>query len=225
MGGVPIAITGTLANNISGNAATATVANSCSGNAATATTITSTLPMSKGGTGSATATGVWPIGSIICMSTNSPPSFGTWRLVDKLYTYGNGSNIAYATPNATNIASIDTCSFIRTGHVVKINLGFTTAVTFTDSTFEICTLDFNTFGLSQIPYVQRFTTFSDGGQVVLSLSLSSAGVLSCVDVFQRNNTEAKLAPQAISYFTMILPVRYTHMLDNKCDKFFFQRTA
>ena len=173
-----------------------------------------------------------PVGSIICMATNKNPGdllgFGTWELVDKeltnnFYTLTTGKGWTDVNGTATSDSG-----FHISGHSLTLRLILKLNNATSDSTYIVGTIDPSYLGLTQLPLTKTGIPFTvDGGEVVGNATISTAGTVQINDGWT-------VSSGAISHsinLTYSVPIHasytvpYQTMLDEKCNKFYFKRTA
>ncbi len=173
---------------------------------------------------------LYPVGSVYITSTNSNPASylgGTWSLIDKGFKltepYNAGTNVF--TLNTTNTTSLTSCWVSRYDHMLQIEIVWVNKVVGNDNTiswgnFNMAALGTTgTFGVTV-----RHDGFSDGGNGFLQIALSNTGELVSYDVVTKA-ANGTIAAGNTLYFTALLPIRMSSMLDSFCDKFYWKRTA
>ena len=175
-----------------------------------------------------------PIGSIICMSSNTNPSTlygGTWTLVDKELSY-RFHNLYKSGWSATNATAQTSAGAVIGGHAMDIRLEVTTTTALSDSTIELGYINPNALGITEFPIVYRYVPFSyDGGgvfDVVGQTVITDVGRITVEDIWTAtangaSHAYASGAPLHMIYHFSSIPFNY--MLDSYCDKFYFKRTA
>lgn len=175
-----------------------------------------------------------PIGSIICMSSNTNPSElygGTWTLVDKELSY-RFHNLRESGWSATNATAQASAGARIGGHAMDIRLEIITTAALSDSTIELGYINPNALGITEFPIAYHYVPFSyDGGgvkDVVGQTVLTNAGRVTVEDIWTAtadgaSHAYASGSNLAIIYHFSTIP--YTLMLDSYCDKFYFKRTA
>ena len=176
-------------------------------------------------------TNVHPIGSVLCMSTNTNPEdtlgYGTWTLIDKEFTpqYKYVSDNAGWTAANGSIATNYSAMYLA-GHSINMRLQITITAATLDSDLLLGTLDPSAFGLTGIPHQKLHNTFFvDGGETLGAISIGTDGKVTL------NETVGVLTGEHSMNITypLNLHVIYTvfpqHMLDSFCNKFYFKRTA
>lgn len=184
----------------------------------------STTPVSK-------ITGYYPIGSIICMSTNTNPTAyygGTWKLVDKklksqwissgFFTWDNTN-----TKDASTTSSRSSVAILN-GNTIELRIRWYNKVAMSDSAIVIGTIDFSKIGLST-KHDQYTVGWADGLNAVPLLYLgSTSGKVYIYDWVTRAVDYGSTTGASI-WANWIINERYTSFIDSFCDKFYFQRTA
>ena len=166
-----------------------------------------------------------PVGSVCVTSTNKAPTFGgTWTLIDKKFTpshTNSSTNGTLFTINSTNTKSHSTY-VIREGHILRIRSNITTKVALKDGTVALGTYKFADLGISSLTSQTYTIGYSDGGNVMNMLNIiQDTGVLNHYDIVGADS----LAAEKIIQFDVIVPIHYTQMVDAKCNRFYWKRTA
>lgn len=172
----------------------------------------------------------YPVGSCYTTNTNTNPSTwlgGTWTLVDKRFTPGNGEN--GITWNTTNTKTERTFAWIRNDHDLWLRFRWTNNVAFSDTEQAICTIDMTTLGFKsgESGYYQWITGACDGINAALLMNLSwsgSTGTVYIQDAITRAATVPTTTGQP-AYATMLVKCDLSHMDDSACNQFVWQRTA
>ena len=176
-----------------------------------------------------------PVGSIICMSSNTNPSTlygGTWILVDKELSYrwhdlyaSGGWSATYANAQTTAGARIG-------GHAIDIRLELTPTTALSDSTIELGYINPNALGITEFPIAYRYVPFScDGGgvnDVVGQTIIAANGRVTVEDIWAATANGASHAFASGGILALIYhfsSIPFNYMLDSYCDKFYFKRTA
>lgn len=166
----------------------------------------------------------YPVGSIICMSTNTAPSYGTWSLIDKQFRYTRVENFT-PTLNTTNCTTASVGGFC-TGHTVFIGMSFTNKVAITDAALQMFTIPPSNFGVTNFLWSRRWAHFTDAGNGVIYMSMSVDGIVQTNDIIIRGSSSTSLAADTvIGSNELVLPINYNNIQDSWCDKFYFKRTA
>lgn len=167
------------------------------------------------------------IGDVVITSTNVNPATdygGTWELIDKefksQYRYFNVSNTTYITKN--NASDGDFRIFYNS-HSLHVDGTLKVSTALSDTAVNIATLKFPTLGLS-LESSYFFVGWSDGGNALAMLQMTSAGIIQCVDVVGKSSSATIASGQTI-YFEFAINARYTNMNDSECDKFYWKKTA
>ena len=162
------------------------------------------------------------IGDIVITSTNTNPSSrlgGSWELVDKEFINIGTSSVGFEPSD--NIKNV-TASFTRSGHSIILNLAFTTNSELSDTTVLLGTLNFEELGVTKLGFNVRDVGFSDPGNSILMLYVSSStGELSCVDIVGAST----VAADNTCYATITFQFFSNYMLDEACDKFYWKKVA
>lgn len=173
-----------------------------------------------------------PVGSIICMSSNTNPSTlygGTWTLVDKELSYrwhdlyaSGGWSATYANAQITAGARIG-------GHAMDIRLELTTTTALSDSSIELGYINPNALGITEFPIAYRYVPFSyDGGgvrDVVGTTIIAANGRVTAEDVWNADGGHTYASGYNLALIYHFSSIPFNFMLDSYCDKFYFKRTA
>ena len=142
-------------------------------------------------------------------------------MIDKEFTSNYGSSISTYWTNSTNA----TCtSFYVTigGHNLHIAATLTTNVDIADTTVQLGTISLNDLGISSSIFNRRVTGYSDTGDALLGcVFVSDTGVINSYDVFPHGT----LASGSTVYINIDIITNASNMLDTKCSKFYWKRTA
>lgn len=173
-----------------------------------------------------------PVGTVVCMSSNTAPSYyGTWELIDKEFKLAQTDKLSSITLNTTNVTSLGHAYTTWSGHTITISLEtLTTKVALADSDVQLMTLTPANFGVTRFGYAASwFTFFSDGGDALLSFTVSTAGVLTSKDGFKiaaGSSTAHSVPAGSLGPFQLTFQfANHSYMNDSYCDKFYFKRTA
>lgn len=175
---------------------------------------------------------MYPIGGIVCMSTNKNPGdadalgIGTWTLAWKelkeqwvTISEGNG----WTGTNATISSGALNVKGTRFDFRGNIKLTKATA----DTTTALGTIDTTIIGLTKFPFKKDNAMFTiDGDSVTGCFVINTDGVLSINDAWTPDGTHA------FTYANYPIPIHFTFtipntdsLMDSFCDKFYFKRTA
>lgn len=173
---------------------------------------------------------LYPVGSKYITKTNENPSSylgGTWTLVDKrLKTVGRKitDDTTYFIPTS-NISNF-TLTYQMSAHSYFIRIDFISAVDFEDTAIDLGTINFSAFGVKKFDYSSvRIAAGTDDGNGFAMLDLNAdTGVVSSNDVV------AKVGATSIasgSRYSVVFSgnIKTSHLLDEYCDEFIWERTA
>lgn len=170
---------------------------------------------------------IYPVGSVVCMSSNTNPSTvygGTWALIDKEYK----PQVVTATVTQTNTSAATVYAYLS-GHQINFYISYTPSVALTDTSTVLFTITPSSCGATQFGNITRaFSAFGDVLNVAIAYQITTAGVVSVLDVMVRGSSTASVAPgSAMSNMNAITIYQnsISYMLDSFCNKFYFQRTA
>lgn len=178
---------------------------------------------------------IYPVGSVyIADSVNINPATifgGEWELFDKEFESSSGDLDAsnFELQNGTTFfKTSDTntgISFVREGHNLRFRINVTLGTDLGDSKVNILRVkDFSLLGISGFDY-NFYNTLSgcDGSNAVLIANFENNGWLGTTDVVGQNSGTAKSG--GVAFFDITIPVKYSQMLDEYCDKFYWRRIA
>ena len=174
--------------------------------------------------GSSMLTAIYPVGAVICMSTNTNPKEfygGTWELIDKGFSSLHKSDDVFFT--ATENAISKGTYIERGGHSLHVKQDLELFFSAEDDGMSLGYFDWSSMGITKLPLsINEAMSYSDGsnGGIVYTI-VADTGELKQVDVFDCTQTTGSQAFHLS--FTMTISKEY--MKDNACDKFYFKRTA
>lgn len=174
--------------------------------------------------------GFYPIGSIVCMGSETNPSAyygGTWQLVDKklksrwissgFFTWNNTNTQDGSSTKRSMVA-------ILNGNTIEFRLHWYNKVAASDTALIIGVLDFSKVGITN-RHDQYFYGWADGLNAVLLLYLSSSsGKLIVYDYITRAASYPSGTDSSV-YANWVTNERYTSLDSEFCDKFYYQRIA
>lgn len=176
---------------------------------------------------------LYPIGSIYVNSTNTKPTFLTggdgskWVLIDKelasqyIYT----SNEDYFTKDTTNCSSAN-FKIDVSGHIITIDFAVANKVVIADSTLNMGTFKLSSFTncfnstLSTRTHAHYTTGWSDGGENLVMMQITNAGVLQTTDA-----QPSTVAASSTTNGNFIIQSYWEDLVDEACDKFYFKRVS
>ena len=169
------------------------------------------------------------IGDIVITSTNENPASrlgGTWELIDKEFAdlATNSSDNTYFSPSSS--VTFDAIYIMRTGHNLKLRLGFTNEVTLNDSKILLGTLNYGELGVDNISFgLNNLVGATDDGNGLIQMQLNwTTGDLNSVDVVPKG-TATTIASGNYVYVLIDILVVKDLMLDEACDKFYWKKTS
>lgn len=167
-----------------------------------------------------------PVGSFFVTSTNTNPSSylgGTWELTDKALRY-TSTEASTFTMNSTNVSSV-ACALMAVDHVLRCRIKWQNKVKYADDTYELGTITPRSVGLTGWPYgLFSFHGGSDGANSVFLANITDQGIVSVVDTISKTSGTASATEQPC-YIDFTIPVKWTYMVDEFCDRFYWKRTA
>lgn len=168
-----------------------------------------------------------PVGSIFTTTTNTNPAAlfgGEWTLVDKAFknTYLTINSTHWT---ATNATIGDYSNILLNDHTIAFRLNFKTTAALSDETVTLGQLALASCGLNQLSYAVFYhTAISDGSNCVIACRMDQTGTISIHEVINADDTHSMVSGSDF-FIHLTVPVRYTDMLDDFCDKFHWKRTA
>ena len=175
---------------------------------------------------------VYPVGSVYVSNNNENPGTmlgGKWSLIDKGFralskelTQGEDYTI-----NETNCDTKTEVVYTRTGNTLYVRVTLVNKVKITDTSLSMLTLNLNKIGVSQFAWSRsQILGASDGGEGIVFAGLNyKSGEFSTQDVCMNNDGVTEMETGKTTVFHITIPVIYTFMLDEACDKFYWKRTA
>lgn len=200
------------------------------GTCTSSTTANVTLGVAEGGV-APPVTELYPVGSVVCESTNTNPSAyygGTWELIDKHFKYkwiSTADSTNYFTPSSGT--TVETCAIIMHEHFMSIErFSFTQTSAIGDTTITIGLFDLEALGITggSQNLVRYILASSDGGNGIAMMDFTTAGTLRTLDRVTVTSGGTITAGQNI-HFSVDIPFTLSDMDDDFCDKFFFKRTS
>lgn len=168
-----------------------------------------------------------PIGSILTTASNVNPAAtlgGTWTLVDKAFkdTYITLDSSYWTN---TNAELADYSNIMLNNHTVSMRLQFKITTTLSDSTVELGKLDLTSCGITNLAHAIFYDAIiSDGGNCTLGYRFDTDGTILIYEVLNVDGSHSMDSGLSF-YIHLVQPVKYTNMLDEFCDKFYWKRTA
>ena len=195
-----------------------------------------------------------PVGTVICMNTNTNPSTdlgGTWELIDKEFASFHGTNSTldgctssdFFTPYATNGFSLEEseytstttpnygCVVNRSGHTIQVTMRAKSSTLPLDEDGKyLGTFNLTPLGLSSIVDRIYLTGWSESGDGIIMLQVYHSGAGSTANRLLESDIVTKTANGTIPagsecLITVIFHVTKDAMLDSACDKFYFKKTS
>lgn len=174
---------------------------------------------------------LYPVGTCYTTTTKTNPSDlgmpGTWELHDKEFKaqYIYSTDTTYVT--RTNASAAD-LRIDYDGHTITLNVKYTTSAQLTDTTVNSLTLKLNALGVTLqntdgdyvLPHAYFVTGYTDGGECIIMINISNAGIVQVVDIIP----DSYVAVGGVVYFTTSFILARDQMADSFCDKFIWIRT-
>lgn len=172
---------------------------------------------------------VYPVGAVMCMSTNTNPETllgGTWELIDKQFASKTFSNTDVITKSSTLISDI-TAYAVRGATSITIRLSFYFLAAYnSQADVEFGTLNVAKLGFDSSTYqsyvagiMNTNNPISSADVAVLTTTITNAGV------WRYYCTTRTIPAEHTIYLQTTLEIPYVDRLDSACDKFYFRRTA
>lgn len=169
-----------------------------------------------------------PVGSLYWSGENVNPSAtygGEWELVDKEFAStsvsDNTSEKVLFSPNETNI-NFYAAYMYRGGHSVRLRIDVRSNVEFSDTSYEIGTLNLETIGVSGLSSSIISTLMaSDASNGAVMVNISYNGNVEANDVVKTPTTYDGVT----FYMNADITFSQNLMLDSACDKFCWKRLA
>ena len=162
------------------------------------------------------------VGSVYISSENVNPSAklgGTWELIDKGFKSRSLQDISIFNP--VNNVLVNNLWIMWQDHFIKIRLDVTVNTNLSDSETPIGTFNLQKLGLPiQLPLYEPNLAYSDDRNAILLYAIDVSGNLKINDVFNNTFTSGGYVT-----FNFQFPVKYDGMIDEFCDKFYWERTA
>ena len=200
------------------------------GTCTVATTANVTLGGTEGGV-TPPGTELFPVGSVVCESTNTNPSVyygGTWELIDKQFKYKQ-----WLTADVSDILTLESGTTVSTlcvslrEHCISIErMSVQSTSAISESTITLGTFKFASLGVvgGVMNTNKYFLGQSDGGNGIAFLAITTSGIFETLDRVTTTSGGTIAAGNNIN-FAFDIQLRPTEMLDSFCDQFYFKRTA
>lgn len=172
-----------------------------------------------------------PIGSILTTTTKENPGLklgGSWEPVDKTFRYQYiPLDSTYWTGAAGSIYPSPTAaSVILSDHTfaLKLAMRVDTAID-NDNTVYLGTLNIKACGIEKLPqHIMYAPAVSDEGNCTVAYYVGTDGKIELYETININGTHS-MASGSVFYVYLTQSIEHENMLDNFCDKFYWQRTA
>lgn len=173
----------------------------------------------------------YPVGSIVCMSTNTNPASqygGTWTLCDKEFAHKKIA-IPAAAWTATN-ATFSSGTITLFGHDIMVHLQVVPSSDPGDTTTVLGKLNFaySTIGLPSTLWFGRSqgVANSDGHNATMCYDFATDGTITSYDVLNVNGTHTLTSPTSYAMrFNDAFACLPADMPDKHCNKFYFKRDS
>lgn len=170
----------------------------------------------------------YKVGDIVITSTNVGADTmaarfgGTWELIDKEFTPLVGNYTSYFTRNTTNISEVDYCAIMRAGHSIRVRLNLNNKVVLDDDNVELGTLNLSRIGITTFSYTQTIPATVNDAVFMRAQLNATSGLLTHLSLF---GTSATVAAGSALVYEFKFVVSPNSMLDDHCNKFYWQRIS
>lgn len=178
--------------------------------------------------------GVYPVGSVVCMNTNTNPSTlygGTWQLIDKQFSnlHVKDTTGTYFTKDNTYTNTFELLVY-RAGHSLsfRLQIKLATAISTNASGMLLGTLNLSALGFDTTGGMSPARTFFWGGGTTgtLQATIAASGAVQGWNVTEGATIAS--GKTLMAQWTIVAPAWMTtdttsYMDDSACDKFFFKR--
>lgn len=172
---------------------------------------------------------VHPVGSVLCMSTNTNPSTtlgGTWTLIDKEFRQtwidltASDWTASAATFHAGCIALYGKTGLVRLSCIPTATFGDGNPTT-------MGKINWSNYGLGETYFSCAYQPAQgDGANSSVVYTLTTDGTINCYDALNVDGSHSVTVNTGYDiYFTNYVTWAMANMPDNYCDKFYFKRTA
>jgi hypothetical protein len=172
-----------------------------------------------------------PVGSILTTATRTNPAAtvgGTWKLVDKTFeykyitldsTFWTGTNaIIYPTSTAASVILSDHMFSLKMAIQVNIPIN-------DDNSVQLGTLTLQSCGIKKLPqHIMYAPAVSDEGNCTIAYYIGTTGNIEIYEALNIDGTHS-MASGSVFYVYLTQPIDYENMLDEFCDRFYWERTA
>lgn len=161
---------------------------------------------------------------------------GTWTLIDKQLAYKRYALADYVTIDSTNTTSVTGYAVVR-DHSLWLYGAITPKIKQeNDTAYKMFTLKLSSLGCSALAVGGNYSSMSDGGNVVYSYGITTAGVFSITDRVRKARNDSSdttyrmlmygtIAADTAIQFQCEIPIAYTSMNNSACSQFIWKRTA
>ena len=164
-----------------------------------------------------------PIKSICTLTENTNPATefgGEWQLIDKEFSsIATDGTTEYFTPaSGVDVVSV---FWSRGGHDIAIRLGLKINAAMNDNTLSLGSLNWSKFGVDGLHFGwNAITAYSDNANGGIMCNIAwDTGEISQIDVI---DTES-ISSGNTFYFDLHLTFSYARMLDEACNRFYWER--
>ena len=167
---------------------------------------------------------MFPVGSCYTTNTNSSPANylgGTWELIDKVFEdvllTDTDTNTLFTPTSNTGGYSI---TALRGGHSIRFRIDIAPTIVFTDSAFELGTLNLTEFGVNSFAVsYYSLPLQGDAGNGSAMLNVSHNGVLTVTDIVKTNTVNKDMSTNFFSVF------RKNNMFDEAYNQYIWKRVS
>lgn len=166
-----------------------------------------------------------PVGSVICMSTNTDPSAslgGTWTLIDKEFKR-TWITLNAADWTATN-ATFSEGSLVLYGNTGMLRLCIQPTAAVADTTITMGKINLANYGFGEMYFSCVSPAQGDGANASILYQLNIDGTVSFHDALHVDGTHSITSGYTL-YLTNYVAWKLESTPDKYCDKFYFKRIA
>jgi hypothetical protein len=172
-----------------------------------------------------------PVGSILTTATKTDPANtvgGTWKLVDKTfgYRYITLDSTFWTGTNASIYPTSTAASVILSDHMFSLKMTVQVNIPINDdNSVPLGTLALRSCGIEKLPqHIMYAPAVSDEGNCTIAYYVGTDGKIEIYEALNLDGTHS-MASGSVFYVYLTQPIYYENMLDEFCDKFYWERTA
>lgn len=171
------------------------------------------------------------IGDILITNTNTSPSVrltGEWSLINKEFSsYKDAPTESLATYfTVTENAELTSFAWVCNGNTMSIRVGLKPLVVLGDAQVNLGQLNMTALGISRLP-LSRYAQLagSDTGEGAVMYNITYDGIVNAVDFIPITDGGTMPANTSSIYIEQTYVFNQSYMLDDNCNRFYWQRTA